>query len=72
VRRHTAEVIDTVGAGGGLLIDPSQEIMPDVPAENVLVMIETVIHQRSRLQHALFQEHCRLALGHRRNPAKIA
>jgi uroporphyrinogen decarboxylase len=48
VRRHTAEVIETLGAGGGLLIAPSQEIMPDVPVENIVALVETVVQQRSR------------------------
>ena len=49
VRRHTAEVIDTLGADGGLLIAPSQEIMPDVPVENIVAMLETIVERRSRL-----------------------
>ena len=49
VRRHTTEVIDTLGAGGGLLIAPSQEIMPDVPVENIVAMVETVVRQRSHM-----------------------
>jgi uroporphyrinogen decarboxylase len=49
VRRHTTEVIDTLGAGGGLLIAPSQEIMSDVPVENIVALVETVVRQRSKM-----------------------
>ena len=49
VRRHTTEVIRTLGAGGGLLIAPSQEIMPDVPVENIVALVETVMEERTRM-----------------------
>jgi uroporphyrinogen decarboxylase len=49
VRRHTTEVIDTLGAGGGLLIAPSQEIMSDVPVKNIVALVETVVRQRSKM-----------------------
>jgi uroporphyrinogen decarboxylase len=49
VRRHATEVIRTLGAGGGLLIAPSQEIMPDVPVENIVALVETVIQERTRM-----------------------
>ena len=47
VRRHTAEVIRTLGRGGGLIIAPSQEIMPDVPVENILALVETTRAERA-------------------------
>jgi len=31
------------------LIAPSQEIMPDVPVQNIVALIETVIQERSKL-----------------------
>jgi uroporphyrinogen decarboxylase len=46
VRRHTTEVIETLGQGGGLLIAPSQEIMPDVPLRNIVALMETVVEAR--------------------------
>jgi len=49
VRRHTAEVIQTLGRGGGLMIAPSQEIMPDVPVQNIVALIETVRQCRTNL-----------------------
>jgi uroporphyrinogen decarboxylase len=48
VRRHVTEVIDTLGDGGGLLIAPSQEIMPDVPLQNIVALTETVVEARGR------------------------
>jgi len=48
VRRHTTEVIETLGHGGGLLIAPSQEIMPDVPLRNIAALVETVMDARGR------------------------
>jgi uroporphyrinogen decarboxylase len=49
VRRHATEVIETLGHGGGLLIAPSQEIMPDVPLRNIVALVETVMEARGRL-----------------------
>jgi uroporphyrinogen decarboxylase len=48
VREHTALVMRTLGKGGGLIIGPSQEIMSDVPIENVVAMVETIRAERER------------------------
>ena len=42
VRSHASDVIRTLGRGGGLIIAPSQEIMPDVPAANIVALVETI------------------------------
>lgn len=47
VRREAARVIRTLGKGGGHIIGPSQEIMKDVPLENVVALIETIIEERA-------------------------
>jgi uroporphyrinogen decarboxylase len=42
VRNHVREVIETLGAGGGLIIGPSHVIERDTPLENILAMIEAI------------------------------
>jgi len=42
VREHVREVIQTLGAGGGLLIAPAHVIETDTPIENVLAMVEAI------------------------------
>ena len=42
VRAVVKERIETVGAGGGLLISPTHTLEPEVPWENVLAFIEAV------------------------------
>ncbi len=46
VREHTRQVIRTLGRGGGLIIGPSQEIMSDIPIENIVAMVETIRTER--------------------------
>ena len=46
VREHTRQVIRTLGRGGGLIIGPSQEIMSDIPIENIVAMVETIRAER--------------------------
>ena len=46
VKQMARETIRTLGAGGGHIIAPSQEIMNDVPIENVKALVETIIEQR--------------------------
>lgn len=46
VREHARNVIRTLGKGGGLIIGPSQEIMSDVPVENIVAMVETIREER--------------------------
>jgi uroporphyrinogen decarboxylase len=49
VREHTRDVIRVLGRGGGLIIAPSQEIMPDVPIENIKAMLETIKEERAKV-----------------------
>ena len=42
VRKHVREVIETLGAGGGLMIGPSHVIERDTPLENILAMLEAI------------------------------
>jgi len=42
VREEVLRTIDILGHNGDLIIAPSQEIMPNVPVENVISMIETI------------------------------
>lgn len=46
VREHARHVIRTLGKGGGLIIGPSQEIMSDVPVENIVALVETIREER--------------------------
>ena len=47
IRRDAAQVIRTLGKGGGHIIGPSQEIMNDVPLENIIALIETIKEERA-------------------------
>ena len=49
VRKETRSVIETLGRGGGLIIAPDQEIMADVPADNVVAYVETVRENREKV-----------------------
>jgi uroporphyrinogen decarboxylase len=42
VRNHVQEVIETLGAGGGLIIGPSHVIERDTPLENILAMLDAI------------------------------
>ena len=46
VKRMARETIRTLGRGGGHIIAPSQEIMNDVPIENVKALVETIVEER--------------------------
>lgn len=46
VKRMASETIRTLGQGGGLIIAPSQEVMMDVPIENVKALVETIMTER--------------------------
>jgi uroporphyrinogen decarboxylase len=46
VRKMAAKTIRTLGAGGGHIIGPAQEIMKDVPLDNVIALVETIINER--------------------------
>ncbi len=42
VRVHVREVIQTLGAGGGLIVGPSHVLETDTPMENVAAMVEAI------------------------------
>jgi len=46
VKKHVRDVIDILGRGGGYIIAPSQEIMKDVPIQNVVALIEAIKEER--------------------------
>ena len=46
VKGMVRDSIRTLGAGGGHIIGPSQEVMNDVPLENVVALLETIIQER--------------------------
>lgn len=46
VKAMARETIRTLGAGGGHIIAPSQEVMNDVPIENVKALVETIVEER--------------------------
>jgi uroporphyrinogen decarboxylase len=47
VRQGAAEVIRLLGKGGGHVIAPSQEVMKDVPLENIVALLETIVAERA-------------------------
>jgi len=46
VKQMAREAIRTLGKGGGHIIAPSQEVMNDVPLENVKALVETIVEER--------------------------
>uniref|UniRef100_A0A7V4WLL4 Uroporphyrinogen decarboxylase (URO-D) domain-containing protein n=1 Tax=Candidatus Caldatribacterium saccharofermentans TaxID=1454753 RepID=A0A7V4WLL4_9BACT len=46
VKTMARETIRTLGKGGGLIISPAQEIMRDVPIENVVALVEVIREER--------------------------
>ena len=46
VKQMARETIRTLGAGGGHIIAPSQEVMNDVPIANVKALVETIVEER--------------------------
>ncbi len=46
IREMAAKTIHTLGKGGGMIISPSQEIMSDVPLENVVALVRTILEER--------------------------
>ena len=46
VKAMARRTIRTLGAGGGHIIAPSQEVMNDVPIENVKALVETIVEER--------------------------
>lgn len=49
VRKMVRETIRTLGKGGGHIIAPSQEVMNDVPLENVKALVETIVEERQKV-----------------------
>lgn len=48
VKEMAVETIRTLGKGGGYIIAPSQEIMNDVPLENIVALVETILDEREK------------------------
>jgi len=46
VKEMARHSIRTLGKGGGHIIAPSQEVMNDVPLENVIALVETIVEER--------------------------
>lgn len=49
VRQMVKETIHILGKGGGYIVAPAQEIMSNVPIENIKALVETVIVERERV-----------------------
>ena len=49
VKTMVTKTIRTLGKGGGHIIGPSQEIMNDVPLENIKAMVETIVSEREKI-----------------------
>jgi len=49
IRKEAAETIRLLGKGGGHIIGPSQEIMNDVPLQNVVALVETIVEEREKV-----------------------
>lgn len=49
VKKMAADTIRILGEGGGYIIAPAQEIMPDVPIENVKALVETINIEREKV-----------------------
>ncbi|HHW47162.1 MAG TPA: hypothetical protein GXX14_00885, partial [Clostridiaceae bacterium] len=47
VKKSTSYVIETLGKGGGMIISPDQEVMGDVPIDNIKAMVETIREKRA-------------------------
>jgi len=52
VKENTSYVMHTLGKGGGAIIGPAQEVMNDVPIENIVAMLETIKKERSEVVKA--------------------
>lgn len=48
VRRETENTIRILGEGGGYIIAPSQDIMPNTPIQNIVSLIETIKENRQK------------------------
>jgi uroporphyrinogen decarboxylase len=45
VRAEIRRMIREIGAGGGFIISPTHTLGPDIPLENLAVMVEELLHQ---------------------------
>lgn len=45
-RKLTRDTVRILGKGGGYIMAPSQEIMNDVPIENIKALVETIREER--------------------------
>ena len=48
-REVTRQTMEILGKGGGYIIAPSQELMNDVPLENVIAVLETITEYRDKV-----------------------
>jgi len=49
VRRETLKLVNEMGRGGGYVVGPAKPLMEDVPTENAVAFIETVLLQEERM-----------------------
>ncbi|MCL4415538.1 MAG: hypothetical protein M1365_02385 [Actinobacteria bacterium] len=49
VKKLASETINILGKGGGYIISTAQEIMNDVPIENIKALLETIMKERERV-----------------------
>jgi len=49
VKEMATEAITILGKGGGYIIAPSQELMADVPVENIVAIVETINDLRDKV-----------------------
>lgn len=49
VKRLAKDTINILGKGGGYIIATAQEVMKDVPLENVKALVETIIEEREKV-----------------------
>ena len=49
VKKMASDTIRTLGRGGGYIIATAQEIMKDVPLENVEALVETIVSEREKV-----------------------
>jgi len=52
VKEMARKTIRTLGAGGGHIIAPSQEVMNDVPIANIKALVETIVEERQKVLDA--------------------
>ena len=48
VRREVREVLDMMCPGGGYVVNPIHNILPEVPVENILALYHTALAYRYR------------------------